>query len=74
MVARPGDGPSILAAGSDRSMLTVTEVLDLAAAGGMINFTRRDNRVHFEVNLDAIDRAGLKICSKLLRVATIVRE
>ena len=57
-----------------RPILIVTEVPDLAASGGMVNFTRRDNQIHFEINLDAIDRAGLKISSNLLRLATIVRE
>jgi len=34
----------------------------------------RDNRVRFEVNTDAAARSRLSISSKLLQLATIVRD
>jgi hypothetical protein len=45
-----------------------------AEHGGMIQFSLEDQRVHFEINLDAASRAGLKISSKLLALAQIVKS
>jgi hypothetical protein len=54
--------------------LTVGETEGFAARGGVINLTVEQNNVHFEVNELAADRAGLKISSKLLSIAKIVKE
>jgi len=54
--------------------LTVGEAEGFATLGGMINLTVEGNKLHFEVNLDAAERAGLKISSKLLSMARIVKE
>jgi len=56
------------------STLTVGETEGFAARGGVINLTVEENNVHFEVNELAADRAGLKISSKLLGIAKIVKE
>ena len=55
-------------------MLTVGETEGFAARGGVINLTVEENKVHFEVNVLAADRAGLKISSKLLAIAKIVNQ
>lgn len=55
------------------STLTVGETEGFAAQGGIVNFKVEANRLHFEVNLRAAERAGLKISSKLLGIATIVK-
>ena len=61
--------------GSKRSgVLTVGETEGFAQLGGMINFVIEQERVHFEVNVEDAERAGLKISSKLLSLAKIVRE
>jgi hypothetical protein len=54
-------------------VLVVGETPDFARRGGTINFTIEDNKVRFEVNVDAARRARLKISAKLLNVARIVR-
>jgi hypothetical protein len=54
--------------------LTVGETPGFAALGGIVNLTVEGNKVHFEVNLLAAERAGLKISSRLLGIAKIVRE
>ena len=54
--------------------LTVGETEGFAVLGGIINLTIEDNKVHFEINRLAADRAGLKISSKLLGIAKIVQE
>jgi hypothetical protein len=57
-----------------RAVLLVGESDGFAASGGTIQFTIEDSRVHFVINPDAADRAGLKISSKLLALAKIVRD
>ncbi|HLK66601.1 MAG TPA: YfiR family protein [Bryobacteraceae bacterium] len=56
------------------SILTVSDIPGFCREGGVIEFELRDQTVHFDINLDASERARLKISSKLLGVARIVRE
>jgi len=56
------------------STLTVGEAEGFAVLGGIINLTVEGNKVHFEVNRLAADRAGLRISSRLLSLAKIVTE
>ena len=56
------------------STLTVGESPNFAKQGGMINFVLKDNKVHFEINIDAAEQARLRISSKLLSLAKIVRN
>jgi hypothetical protein len=65
--------PSILESLKGASVLTVGDTPGFAELGGVINFTMEESRVRFEVNVDAAERAGLKISSKLLNLATIVK-
>lgn len=55
-------------------ILTVVDHEDGGDPGAMISFVVEDNKVRFTVNLDAAERAGLKISSKLLKLAKTVRE
>jgi hypothetical protein len=50
-------------------VLTVGEAEDFIAAGGMINFVVKKNNVTFEINKKAADRSGIRLSSKLLRLA-----
>ena len=54
--------------------LTVGESEGFAVLGGIINFTVDANKVHFEVNRLAAQRAGLKLSSRLLSIAKLVQE
>lgn len=56
------------------STLTVGESAGFAVRGGIINLTTEGNKVHFEVNLLAAERAGLKISSNMLALAKIVHD
>jgi hypothetical protein len=56
-----------------RPLLIVGESADLAKRGATIGFRIDDGRVRFDINADAAARARLKISSKLLSVAHIVR-
>jgi len=55
------------------SLLTVGETPEFIRQGGAIRFLLMDNRVRFEINLEAAEQAGLKISSKLLALAQSVR-
>jgi len=55
-------------------VLIVGEATDLAKRGATINFKIEDDKVRFEVNVDAAKRARLTISSKVLRLARIVKE
>lgn len=57
-----------------RPVLLVGESEGFATSGGAIQFTIEDGRVRFVINPDAAERAGLKVSSKLLALATIVRD
>ena len=50
-------------------VLTVGESQDFIGQGGMIGFLWEDNKVHFEINLEAAERAKLKISARLLTLA-----
>jgi len=63
----------ILAALKGSSTLTVGETQGFADLGGIINLTLDQNRLRFEVNLDAALQTPLKISSKLLALAKIVK-
>ena len=64
--------PEILNAVQDSAIVTVGETEQFLAQGGIINFTKKANRVHLEINLDTARRVNLKLSSKLLSVADVV--
>ena len=55
-------------------ILTVGETPGFAERGGMIRFTLEDNRVRFEINVEAAREADLNISSRLLTLAKIVQQ
>jgi hypothetical protein len=57
-----------------RSILTIGEVEGFTRMGGIINFFMERNRLRFQVNIGAANRAGLKLSSQLLGSAQIVKE
>jgi hypothetical protein len=56
-----------------RPVLTICEAPGFCEQGGMLNLFEEDNRIRFEANPAAADRAGLKLRSTLLTLATIVK-
>jgi hypothetical protein len=64
--------PRLLPTLSGLSILTVGEMAGFAQSGGMIAFTTDEDRVRFEINNEAAERAGLRISSQLLKLATRV--
>lgn len=62
----------ILARIRDWNVLTVSDIGDFAQRGGIIGLTREKDEIHFEINLDASKIAGLRISSRLLKLARII--
>ncbi|HEU4829017.1 MAG TPA: YfiR family protein [Gemmatimonadales bacterium] len=61
--------PDVLDQLLGHGVLTVGETSGFARAGGIIAFVIEDANVRFVVNLDARDRAGLRISSRMLALA-----
>jgi len=59
---------------SNAPTLVVGESEQFAERGGMIGFVRHQERFRLHLNLDASNRAGLKVSAKLSSVARIVRN
>ena len=65
-------GDALLKAARERPILTVGETDAFLRSGGMITLKLINNRVRFEVNAGAVQRAGLRMSSQLLALATNV--
>lgn len=63
---------AMLAAGTGKPMLTVSDAPGFLDHGGMIQFLVLQNRVRFSVNLNAVRQSGLSLDSELLKVAVSV--
>jgi hypothetical protein len=64
----------ILSSLGKNSILTVSDIPNFSVIGGMIQFVNLENKVRFEVNLSAADKAGLTFSSQLLKVASSVKK
>jgi hypothetical protein len=66
--------PQVLESLKSSNVLTVGETDDFSKLGGIINFIKEENKIRFQINIDAAKRAELKIDSTLLNLARIVRD
>jgi hypothetical protein len=64
--------PAILKALDKPGLLTVGDSEGFAEQGGAINFVVQARKVRFEINPARAERAGLKMSSQLLKLATLV--
>lgn len=64
----------ILSAVKQLPILTVSDMPDFVDDGGVIGFVMQGDRVRFQVNLPAAERAGLSLSSELLKVAVSVKR
>ena len=55
-------------------VFTVSDAPDFAQAGGMVELFREGDRMRIAVNIDAIERARIRLSSRVLALARIVRE
>ena len=70
--SEPASVGEIVGALAGSPVLLVGEQDRFARKGGMINFIEVDKKVRFEINESDAKRAGLKISSQLLKLATLV--
>lgn len=71
------DGPSIqaaVAAAGRKPILTVSDSEQFTRNRGVIRLFVTEDRMRFEINLDAAERSGLRISSKLLNLALVTYE
>lgn len=59
---------------TQKPVLTIGDGDRFAASGSIFGLVIRDNRVQLEVNIGAAQRNGFAISSRLLRIATVVRD
>jgi hypothetical protein len=71
--ANAGDLPAILRKVGKSPVITIGEQDDFCQGGGIIQFLVEDGKIHFEINTDAADAAGVKISSRLLKLAKIYK-
>jgi hypothetical protein len=64
----------LLNAVRDLPVLTVSDRAEFARRGGGIQFVRDANRLRFDVNLTGAERGGIKVSSRLLKVARQVHD
>lgn len=65
--------PAILRALDSHSILTVSEIDNFAQRGGVITLKKENERIVFEINIDAAKHAGLIMNAQLLKLAKIVK-
>jgi hypothetical protein len=65
---------AILQEASRFPVLTVSDVAHSSTHGVMIEFFLEDGRLRFAANIDAIERSSIKLSSRLLSLAQIVRD
>jgi len=70
---RPGID-ALLKTADAASTLTISDIDRFARRGGIIGLFVEGDRVRFEVNVRAAERARLKLSSNLLKLATLVRQ
>jgi hypothetical protein len=56
-----------------QAVLTVSDIEEFAQRGGVINLKKDNNKIVFEINLDAAKRAGLAMNAQLLKLAKIIK-
>ena len=64
--------PQSIKSTSGKAILTVSDSEGFALQGGMIELVRKGTRIHVLINIQNITDHGLKVSSKLLRLATII--
>ena len=66
--------PDLIHRLGDASVLTVGEIDRFAQQGGILRLQLEENMIRFEVNVDAAERARIKVSSKILKIGRIVRD
>lgn len=62
----------LLADIAGKPILSIGERNDFLELGGLINLEMKEGKINIQVNLDAVNRSGIKISSRVLSLATII--
>ena len=68
------DAPDIVDRYMDKPMLTISDSDRFTDQGGIIRLYRESSKLRIEINIDAAERANLKISSKLLSLGRVVHD
>jgi YfiR/HmsC-like len=55
-------------------VLTASDAKGFSRSGGIVEFYVEAGRMRFFINLDAVERSGLRLSSRLLGLATVIRD
>jgi len=69
-----GQLPRIQSALQSKPVVTVSDMDQFVRHDGVIGFVLHENKIRFEINLDSANRAGVKISSKLIKLAFSVHS
>ena len=58
----------------DLPVLTVSNARGFAEAGGMIELFEENGRMRFAINMDAVQRSGVRLSSRMLDLAKIIKN
>lgn len=56
------------------TVLTVSDLPDFAASGGMIQLFRSENKIRFHINMGSVKNAKIRISSRLLQLASSILD
>ena len=70
--SQSGHQAAVIRSLASHGVFTVSESEGFAEKGGIANFVYKKGKIRFAINRDAAGRAGLKVSSRLLRIAQIV--
>ncbi len=62
----------ILSKVANKAILTISDIPNFIYKGGMIGLVKKDDKILFEINFDETRKAGLRISSQMLLLATVV--
>jgi hypothetical protein len=65
---------ALLAAAAKRAILTMSRDPGFCAAGGIVEFFLKDRKMRFRVSCSNMTRSGVRVQSRLLKLAVIVRD
>ncbi len=65
--------PKLVNIARQHSILLIAEMDEFIKMGGAVNFINVGKRTKFEVHLENLENAGVKLSSKLLQVAKVVK-
>lgn len=66
--------PRLFSAVENNSTLTIGEMGGFTQLGGIINLVKKNKRIQFELNPLNVNKAGLVISSRLMKLCTIIEE